>query len=64
MINQLKRLWTEEEGQGMVEYGLIIALVAIVAIVGLRAIGGTLGETFDEITDGLLNAGGGEGGGE
>lgn len=28
-----------ERGQGMVEYGLIIALVAVVAIVGLVALG-------------------------
>lgn len=35
----MKRFWMNEEGQGMVEYGLIIALVAIVVIVGLSAIG-------------------------
>ena len=29
----------EDEGQGMVEYGLIIALVALVAAVGVRALG-------------------------
>ena len=31
----MKRFWMNEEGQGMVEYGLIIALVAIVVIVGM-----------------------------
>ncbi|MGI6143485.1 MAG: Flp family type IVb pilin [bacterium] len=39
MLALAKRLWQEEEGQGMVEYGLIIALVAVVligALVGLR----------------------------
>jgi len=25
----VKRLWSEESGQGMVEYGLIISLVAV-----------------------------------
>ena len=41
MMNLLRRLWNEEEGQGMVEYGLIIALVAIVVVVGLTTLGGT-----------------------
>lgn len=40
MLNLLRRLWKEEEGQGMVEYGLIIALVAIVVVAGLTILGG------------------------
>ena len=32
-------LGDDKEGQGMVEYGLIIALVAIVAVVGLLVLG-------------------------
>ncbi len=32
MTNMLKRLWKEEEGQGMTEYGLIIALIAVLLI--------------------------------
>lgn len=34
MMNMIKRLWNEEEGQGMTEYGLIIALVAV-ALIGI-----------------------------
>jgi pilus assembly protein Flp/PilA len=33
MMQLVKRLWNEDSGQGMVEYGLIIALVAV-ALVG------------------------------
>lgn len=33
MINMLKKLVREEEGQTMVEYGLVIAGVAVVVIV-------------------------------
>lgn len=36
-METLKRLIIEEEGQGLVEYGLIIGLVAIAAVVGLTA---------------------------
>ena len=40
----------EEEGQGMVEYGLIIALVAIVAAVALALLGPAIAAVFDDIT--------------
>ncbi|MGH2352759.1 MAG: Flp family type IVb pilin [Chloroflexota bacterium] len=39
----------EERGQGMVEYGLILALVAVAAIVVLIALGGGLRSTFEGI---------------
>ena len=35
-----------EEGQGMVEYGLIIALVAVVAIAGLIVLGPKIASLF------------------
>jgi pilus assembly protein Flp/PilA len=35
-----------EEGQGMVEYGLIIALVAVVAIAGLIIMGPKIAAMF------------------
>ncbi len=43
----------EEDGQGMVEYGLIIALVAIAVIVVLTSIGTTLTGTFGTVADAL-----------
>lgn len=50
MMNLVKRLWKEEEGQGMVEYGLIIALVSVVAIIALTDVGTSLRAKFDHIT--------------
>ena len=41
----LKRLFHEESGQGMVEYGLIIALVAVALIGVLTALAGPQGLT-------------------
>ena len=49
MLREMKNLMDNESGQGMVEYGLIIALVAVVAIVGLGFVGGGLGGIFDSI---------------
>jgi len=40
---------SDESGQGMVEYGLILALVSVVAIVALDAIGLQLDVVFDGI---------------
>ncbi|MEW6183402.1 MAG: Flp family type IVb pilin [Bacillota bacterium] len=40
MKKLMRRLWKEEEGQGMAEYGLILALVAVVVIAALTLLGG------------------------
>lgn len=49
MESTLKNLWQDENGQGMVEYGLIIALVAVVAISGLTLLGPKLKTLFTNI---------------
>ena len=46
----LKRFFYEEDGQGMVEYGLIIALVAIAVITVLGLLGDQLVAVFESIT--------------
>lgn len=45
-----------EEGQGMVEYGLIIALVAIVVILVLVFLGGSIKSIFGHAANVLNNA--------
>ena len=52
-MTMLKRLFHEENGQGMVEYGLIIALVAIAVMLALTALGGGLKGKFNEIVSEL-----------
>ncbi len=42
-----------EDGQGLVEYALILVLVAIVVIGMLTLLGGRVGEIFDEIRTAL-----------
>lgn len=42
MTTYLKKFVGNEKGQGMVEYGLIIAAVAIIALVGFKFLGGEL----------------------
>ncbi len=43
----------KEKGQGLVEYALILVLIAIVVIIALTALGGRVGEVFSEITSNL-----------
>jgi len=47
MKNLLKRLWQEEEGQDLVEYGLLVVLVALAAIAGMNALAGAINSTFN-----------------
>ncbi len=41
---------TDEEGQGLAEYGLILALIAVVCIVALQALGAGIGGALDSVT--------------
>jgi len=50
-MNLLKRLYKDEEGQALVEYGLILSLVAVVVIVALTLLGDNLKALLDYIAD-------------
>lgn len=43
----------EEEGQGLAEYGLILALIAVVCVVALRALGTGLSGTINGLVTDL-----------
>ena len=43
----------KEKGQGLVEYALILVLVAIVVIAALTILGPIIGNVFTEINNGL-----------
>ena len=40
---------TDERGASMVEYGLLLALIAVVAIVAVKALGGSVSTKFSEV---------------
>ncbi len=56
LLNLLGRLHREEEGQGLVEYALIIAGVSIALIAALALLAGDIEGTFTDIGD-VLNPG-------
>lgn len=49
----LKQFLDDESGATAIEYGLIAALISVFIIGALRAVGGSLDETFSEIQSGL-----------
>lgn len=56
MNAKLIGLFKDETGQAMTEYGLIIALIAIVVITGLTAMSGQLNTLFDSVKTALTPA--------
>ena len=52
-MKKLMRLFRTEDGQSLVEYALIIALVSVALIVGLGALSTEIGDTFTDIVTAL-----------
>jgi len=50
---QLKGRFGREEGQGLAEYGLILALVSVAAILALGLIATAISGMFGDVTDAL-----------
>ncbi|MGQ9497801.1 MAG: Flp family type IVb pilin [Desulfotomaculales bacterium] len=48
-----RKLWRQEEGQALAEYGLILAIIAVAAIVALWALSDTIKEKLNEVTTGF-----------
>ena len=48
-----KKLVRDEQGATAIEYGLIAALIAVAAIVGMQALGDSLDTTFNGVSDTL-----------
>lgn len=55
----MKSFWHDEDGQSLSEYGLILALIAVVAIAALTTLGSNIGELFDEVATKIKDSLGG-----
>jgi pilus assembly protein Flp/PilA len=53
MLEMLKSFWTDESGQGLTEYALIIALVSILLIAALLAFSEQIQGVFTRIGEEL-----------
>jgi len=57
MLNLIKRFVREEEGATMVEYGLMVALIAVACIATVTLLGGSLKTMFTNTSDKVNDAG-------
>ena len=56
LFTLFKQLRTDDKGATAIEYGLIAALIAVAAIVGMSAVGDGLGDIFAGIGNQLDSA--------
>lgn len=56
MLNRIKNFLKEEDGATMVEYALMLALIAIVCIAVVTAVGENANIVFDKSADELSKA--------
>lgn len=53
LMNFTRNLWMDEAGQGMVEYGLILALITVGAIAMLTSIGTKINTKYTNVDTAL-----------
>lgn len=53
MKSAILKFWRDEEGATAIEYGLIAALIAVVAMVGMSSVGEGLQGIFDQVAEKL-----------
>jgi pilus assembly protein Flp/PilA len=46
MMNIMKRLWKEEEGQDLLEYALLIVLIVLVAAAAINPLGTAIAKVY------------------
>ena len=46
MVHFLRKLWSQEEGQDIAEYAVMLAVILIVVIGAIRLIGGNANNVF------------------
>ncbi|MFY9632972.1 MAG: Flp family type IVb pilin [Candidatus Cybelea sp.] len=49
MFSLLRSLLSDEEGASLVEYGLLIALIALVAITAVQLLGNNINSLFNNV---------------
>jgi pilus assembly protein Flp/PilA len=52
----IKRLWSEEEGQDLIEYALLVALIALAAVVGMNSLATAINTEFISLGTSLTGA--------
>lgn len=50
MKNLLQRLWRNQEGQGIAEYGVILAMILLLVVGTVRLVGSNANNVFSSVS--------------
>jgi Flp pilus assembly pilin Flp len=53
MTNLLHRLWSEDEGQDVAEYAVMLAVVLVIVVGTIRLIGGNANNVFSAVSSSI-----------
>lgn len=53
MAGFLKKLWTDERGQDIAEYAVMLAVVLVIVVGTIRLIGGNSNNVFSEVSSSI-----------
>ncbi len=56
LVNRLRSLVRDDAGQDLLEYALLVALIALVAVGAVTAAGGSVNTIFTNVATALANA--------
>ncbi len=50
MINNIRQLWVDEQGQDVAEYAVMLAVILVIVIGTVRLIGGNANNVFSTVS--------------
>jgi len=53
MTNLLRRLWSEDEGQDIAEYAVMLAVILVIVVGTIRLIGGNANNVFSSVSSSI-----------
>ena len=63
LLRTLKHLWREQVGQDMIEYALLLMLVALGSVASSKSLSGTIGNTYTGMGSTITATASGQNGG-
>ncbi len=55
MAKWMKRLWSEEQGQDIAEYAVMLAVILVLVVGTIRLIGGSSNNVFSQVASSIGN---------
>ncbi len=55
LMDRIQRFLASEQGASMVEYALLVVLIAMIAVAALTFVGGEVSTSYSSVADGFNN---------